>query len=160
MNIFFLDENPRLAAQYHVDKHVVKMILESAQILCTVIDTLSDFTVPYKSTHVNHPCTVWARQSRANAMWLYALMMELNDEYKYRYHKIEDHKSVKAFEEYGIFDKLQNIQFPSLDFTPPALAMPDYCQIYNNPVDCYRLYYKLEKEHVHKWTNREKPYWV
>lgn len=63
MNIFVLDYNPKLAAQYHCDKHVVKMILESTQIVCSVANELGIET-PYETTHYNHPCTVWARESR------------------------------------------------------------------------------------------------
>ena len=72
MNIFFLDENPTLSAQYHVDKHVVKMILETAQLLCGVHHvTAHDSThVPYKLSHKNHPCSIWCRESLSNYLYL------------------------------------------------------------------------------------------
>lgn len=61
MNIFYLDKDPKLCAQYHCDKHVVKMILESAQLLCTAVNEAAGKEVaPYKSTHVNHPCSIWS----------------------------------------------------------------------------------------------------
>jgi hypothetical protein len=68
MNIFFLDENPTLSAKYHVDKHVVKMILETAQLLCSVHHVTDQVTdqVPYKLSHKNHPCAIWARESLSN----------------------------------------------------------------------------------------------
>lgn len=65
MNIFYLDENPNLCAQYHCDRHVIKMILESAQLLCTALNVVAGQQVtPYKSTHVNHPCSIWVRELR------------------------------------------------------------------------------------------------
>jgi hypothetical protein len=86
MNIFFLDENPTLSAQYHVDKHVVKMILETAQLLCSVHHTTPQVTpqVPYKLSHKNHPCAVWARQSLSNYLYLCELGLELGKEYTHR----------------------------------------------------------------------------
>jgi hypothetical protein len=87
MNIFFLDEDPTLSAQYHVDKHVVKMILETAQLLCGVHHATSQITdqVPYKLSHKNHPCAIWARTSLSNYLYLCELGLELCKEYTYRY---------------------------------------------------------------------------
>jgi hypothetical protein len=70
VNIFVLHKHPRQAARMQCDQHVVKMTLESAQMLSTVINELGG-EGPYKSTHVNHPCSVWARQSLGNFLWLY-----------------------------------------------------------------------------------------
>ena len=68
MNIFYLDENHETCAQYHCDKHVIKMILETAQLLCCV-HWVSGVEAPYKKTHVNHPSSVWARESLTNYKW-------------------------------------------------------------------------------------------
>lgn len=151
MNIFVLDLNPKLAAQYHNDKHCVKMILESAQMLCTVVN-LSGGTSPYKTAHANHPCTVWARESLSNWRWLRGLAEELNSEFKYRYDRFEDHKSFKvvcSLDEPSIVDK---------GLTPFALAMPEDC-IVEDTVNSYRLYYKRYKDKLAKWSKRETPYW-
>jgi hypothetical protein len=165
MNIFFLDENPALAAQYHADRHVVKMILESAQLICTALHEqgVPPELIPYKPTHRNHPCAIWARETKGNLVWLYPLMMELNDEWKYRFDHEENHKSVQALEDAGIFSMIWSEAYiPNNDFerTKPALAMPDYCKIFDDPVKCYRYYYKFEKTHLHKWTSRKEPYWI
>lgn len=69
MNIFILDTNPKIAAQYHVDKHVVKMILETAQLLCSA-HWLNGSEAPYKLTHKNHPCAIWTRECVENYNWL------------------------------------------------------------------------------------------
>ena len=89
MNIFYLHRDPHKAAEYQYNKHVVKMILESAQMLCTAHHCImgSDADVPYKLAHRNHPSTKWARQSGQNYAWLYYHMMELGREYEKRYGK-------------------------------------------------------------------------
>ena len=86
MNIFVLDIDPQLAASLHLDKHVVKMPLETAQMLCT-INAEFGIDVPYKATHKNHPCTLWAKATKANYQWLTALGLNLCYEYTYRYKK-------------------------------------------------------------------------
>ena len=107
MNIFILDSNIKRCAQYHCDKHVVKMILESAQILSTVL-RLNDVDYGYKVTHVNHPCTLWAGKSLSNWKWLRELASALNNEYRFRFKKEINHKS---------FDLIQSM---------PALIIPDF----------------------------------
>ena len=89
MNIFYLDKCPDKAARLQYNKHVVKMILESAQMLCTAHHCImgEDADVPYKPAHRNHPSTIWARQSGENYTWLYRHMMELGKEYEKRYSK-------------------------------------------------------------------------
>ena len=91
MNIFYLDKCPDKAARLQYNKHVVKMILESAQMLCTAHHCYGDKwqrdNVPYKQAHLNHPSTIWARQSRSTYMWLYNHMMALGNEYTKRYGK-------------------------------------------------------------------------
>ena len=89
MNIFYLDKCPNKAAKVQYNKHVVKMILESAQMLCTAHHCImgEDADVPYKVAHKNHPSTKWARQSGENYTWLYRHMMELGREYERRYGK-------------------------------------------------------------------------
>jgi phage-related protein len=84
MNIFILDKDPKKIAMYHNDKHVVKMIVETAQLLCTahhVSGTNGD--IPYRKTHQNHPCSIWARESIENYNWLLTLLKELLDMKKF-----------------------------------------------------------------------------
>ena len=87
MNIFYLDKCPIKAAQVQYNKHVVKMILESAQLLCTAHHCImgSDADVPYKATHRNHPSAIWARRSAENYTWLYRHFIALCEEYTKRY---------------------------------------------------------------------------
>ena len=89
MNIFYLHKDPEKAAEYQYNKHVVKMILESAQILCTVHHKYmgDDADVPYKATHRNHPSTLWAGETANNYAWLYDHFVALSNEYKKRYGK-------------------------------------------------------------------------
>ncbi len=92
MNIFFLDQDIKHCAQYHCDQRVIKMILESTQILSTVLH-LNGINGPYKPSHQQHPCIIWARQSLQNWLWLRKLVFALNSEYKYRYGSVINRKS-------------------------------------------------------------------
>jgi hypothetical protein len=158
MNIFFLDENPKLSAQYHVDKHVVKMILETAQLLCSVHHVTDQDTdqdtdqVPYKLSHKNHPCAIWARESLSNYLYLCELGLELCYEYTYRYGK--RHKSQDVIE-WCIVNKPGIVD---IGFTEPAKAMPDEYKV-ESVVQSYRNYYMGAKSGFAVWKNREKPFW-
>jgi hypothetical protein len=154
MNIFVLDENPQIAAQMHNDKHVVKMILETAQLLCGVHHmTDSQYVIPYKLSHKNHPCSIWSRECIENYVWLCDLGIALCDEYRHRYGK--RHKSLDVIE-WALFHR------PNLptndDITPFALAMPDECKV-NSAVESYRTYYIMHKKSLGSWKNRKEPDW-
>jgi len=150
MNIFVLDISPKKAAEYHLDKHVVKMNVEYAQIMCTVLNDLGH-TTPYKSTHRNHPCTKWARESLSNYLWLRELSLELHKEFQYRYGKT--HKSGLVAESLPIPD------IKDFGLLPFAQAMPDEYKN-KNFVIAYRNYYKQGKKELLKYTKREIPSWV
>ena len=152
VNIFILDENPKTCAKYHCDKHVIKMILESAQMLSTV-SRLNGGEAGYKPTHKNHPCTKWAGQSLTNWFWLQTLTKHLNEEYIYRYNKEENHKS------YEVAQTLVVPNIPVLGLTKFAQAMPDQYKN-SNPVTAYRNYYLKEKTDLLYWKNRPTPKWV
>jgi hypothetical protein len=154
MNIFFLDEDPTMSAQYHVDKHVVKMILETAQLLCGVHHATSQITdqVPYKLSHKNHPCAIWARTSLSNYLYLCELGLELCKEYTYRYGK--RHKSQEVIEWCLIYKP----NVPDVEFTEPAMAMPDEYKV-GDVVQSYRNYYMGAKSGFATWKNRQKPFW-
>lgn len=161
MNIFYLDKDPNLAAQYHVDRHVVKMILESAQMLCTAVNVLAGEQVtPYKSTHVNHPCSVWVRESYANFRYTYSLMVFLEREWNIRFRHEKYHKSVVDLVEARVCNKAWGYFQEVGNLTMPALAMPDHCKISTDPVECYREYYRKEKIDLHRWTGRDAPDWL
>lgn len=152
MNIFVLDKDPELAAKYHTDKHVIKMILESAQMMSTAIRT-TGVDVGYKMTHLNHPCTIWVRTGLANWKWLGSLAYYLNQEFIFRFNKTANHKS------YDVIASLPWPNIPDIGLTPFAQAMPE---IYRNDdaVIAYRTYYLKEKAHLFQWTNREPPFWI
>ena len=152
MNIFYLHDNPKVCSQYHVDKHVVKMILETAQLLSTA-HWLSGGEGPYRATHKNHPSAIWARSNKSNYRWLCELGMELCKEYTHRYGKI--HKTQQHLE--WLTKNIPNI--PNGKFTQPTLPMPDQYKS-DNHVDSYRLYYIKDKSHLHSWKNRKTPEFI
>ena len=120
MNIFILDTNIELCAQYHCDKHVVKMITEHAQMLSTACRAFG-LNVGYNSTHVNHPCSKWVRESIDNYLWLIDMTHYLHEEWRYRY----GHSSNKYHKAYEIIETLPFPEFlPDIGLTPFAQAMP------------------------------------
>jgi hypothetical protein len=177
MNIFYLDHDPVRCAQYHGDKHVVKMILETAQLLSSahrVLDgtekkilsknnrniktfVLFDMTMEdnlYKMTHKNHPCAIWVRETSGNYNWLFSLLLALLEEYKFRYNR--DHIVTTKLEYLKKLPKL----IKDGPFTKPATAMPEIYIHSNNPLESYRDYYRNDKKSMHFWKNRNKPEWL
>ena len=154
MNIFFLDDNIKKCAQYHCDKHVVKMILETAQLLCGVHHMTDQVTdqVPNKLSHKNHPCSIWSRKSLTNYLVLCELGLELCYEYTYRYGK--RHKSQEVIE-WCVINKPNIVD---IGYTEPAKAMPDEYKV-DSVVESYRNYYRGAKVSFAVWKNRENPFW-
>ena len=155
MNIFVLDTDIDKCAEYHCDQHVIKMILESVQILCTALNK-KGFTAPYKSTHVKHPCVLWVEQSYDNFLWLTELTFALNAEYRYRYDKQTDHKSIAILKQI----QKEEFKFEMNGLTSFPQAMPDKFKVENDAVTAYRNFYIGEKLRFAKWTKREIPYWI
>ena len=141
MNIFYLDEDPKLAAIYQYDKHVVKMILESAQMLCTVNRHFGNDDVPYKSTHENHPSTVWVRQNSIHYDWLYDHMKALGEEYYVRYGRT--HLSITKCRDLVYLPP----GIPTIKFQQPPQCMPDEYKD-KCSVQAYWNYYIGEKHKV------------
>ena len=153
MNIFYLHKDPVEAAKLQYNKHVVKMILESAQMLCTAHHEImgDDADVPYKRAHVNHPSTIWARRSAQNYVWLYDHFVALAQEYKKRYGK--DHLSYTKCDPYLRF--LPG-GLPYTGFTQPPQAMPDEYKD-ECSLQAYWNYYINDKKHIAN-LNKEKLY--
>lgn len=154
MNIFYVDKDPKIAAQSLCDKHVVKMILESAQMLSTA-QNLAGIQGPYKSTHVNHPSNVWVRENVFGYSWLLLHFFALCREYTYRYGKT--HKSFSHAKSLLIFP--HPFKTYGSDTIEPPLCMPDEYKI-GDAVTSYREYYRKGKAHLLKYTKREKPEWL
>ncbi|MCY4044446.1 MAG: hypothetical protein OXE99_05140 [Cellvibrionales bacterium] len=153
MNIFVLDENIQKCAQYHCDQHAIKMILESVQMLCTALNKKNIHT-PYKSTHINHPCVLWVEESYDNFEWLTQLALALNSEYRYRFDKHADHKSII------VLQAIQKHHYEKKGLTDFPQAMPDEYKVPGDAVKAYRNFYIGEKLTFAKWTKREVPEWI
>jgi hypothetical protein len=176
MNIFILDEDVKKAAEYHVDKHIGKMILESCQLLQMTVELADspDFNKFFKkvlphakptyktnSMHINHPCAKWVRLNPINYLYLCSLTYALSDEYKRR--KGKTHASFTNTLNSGclptdrsIFDKLPSILNLDLTYLP---CVPEEYKV-GNVIESYREYYRKAKTHLHSWTNSEEPYWI
>ena len=178
INIFYLDNNPYECAKLHTDKHVVKMILEYAQLLSTAHRYLDGTlsvglsasgrkktsyvlmdqreSILYASTHINHPSAIWCRKGIVQYRWLHNLLIELCKEYTYRYGKI--HKVERS----GLLWKLEkppkNIH-TDVCWSEPTPAMPDIYKVNSNSIKSYINYYVGAKQHLASWKKREKPDW-
>lgn len=164
MNIFFLDRDPQVAAQYHCDRHVCKMIVESAQLLSTahrVLDGNECGRLPdernailYRATHKNHPSAIWVRSNIEHYRWTFNLLYYLIWEYKNRWGFHKEHKT-------------QRLQFPLLNapraiptgpWQDPPQCMPD--DVKNHyAILAYRQYYAKYKSHFAKWARGPEPEW-
>ena len=176
MNIFVLDKIAKVAAREHCDKHVVKMIVESGQMLSTAhrildgtetirpsksgkrmvkyweMDNEYDENLLYKAVHMKHPCTIWTMESSENYFWHWDLFNSLCDEYIYRYKRV--HKTDELLRG-RLLRPPENIpQGPMTEFRQ---AMFEHCKD-PDPVKAYRAYYH-EKPFKMVWTNRPTPTW-
>ena len=159
MNIFFLDRDPIKAAQQHCDKHVVKMILETGQLLSTAHrlldgDEYADRYGLYKVTHKNHPSAAWARANNNSYRWLYDMFIALGEEYTYRYNKV--HATIQKLR-----DPLSSSPWnaPQAFMSEPPQCMPDDVKALDS-VTAYRNYYRIYKAPILKYTRRAAPEWL
>lgn len=185
MNIFVLDKNPTVAAQMHCDKHVCKMIIESAQMLCAAhwvgwqkmlkppVDELNRREVqawlseridprlrpPWKMTHVGHPCTQWTQRTWGNYMWLSLHGLSLCEEYTKRYGKVHKSLEVHRWLNRVIPPTFEGHIDNPVGTTPFAVAMPESYKIVGDPVASYRAYYLGDKARFAKWKNGDPPAW-
>jgi hypothetical protein len=147
MNIFYLHRDPVKAATVQYNKHVVKMILESAQMLCTAHhcygSTEQKANVPYRQAHLNHPSTVWARRSVKTYQWLYDHMIALGEEYTKRYGK--EHLAIHKCKDF-LATPPKYIQ--GSDWCQPPQCMPDQYKVDGDSVSAYWNYYENEKHTV------------
>ena len=178
MNIFYIDECPRAAAQMQCDKHVVKMVIESAQMLSTahrLLDGIEYFdqtsngrkirrwrledmreNIMYKAVHMNHPCTIWTRENSANYLWHYEHFVALCDEFTHRYGKTH---ATDAQLRHSLSELPNNIPYAD-EITTPALAIEESCKAERDPVECYRRFYETkQKRFSMQWSKRHVPEW-
>jgi len=174
MNIFYLDSDPKTCAEMHCDKHVVKMIIEYAQLMSTahrILDGQEYVSLTssgrkirrwqhpllesslMKASHVNHPSAIWTRASKENYRWLYDMWICLLEEYTHRYgrrHACEQYREVLYRCPSTISGK---------PFTSPTPAMPDECKVLGDSLSSYKKFYVEKKARFARWTNRQVPIW-
>jgi len=175
MNIFYLHEDPIQNAKWHIDKHIVKMPIEYAQLMSTAHRLLDGEmylgkttigrnikrwklhdereNILYKASHINHPSAIWVRESIENYFQMYKLYMAVLAEFTNRYGKV--HGSSKP--SIALIRPPSNI--PMVKGTQLPQCMPEMCKVKNNPILAYRNYYIVEKNSFASWKNREIPEW-
>lgn len=156
MNIFVLDKDPVSSARAMCDKHVVKMILESCQMLSTALQIKTGHIPPfaYKPTHKNHPCSVWARETNANFQWLTRHAKALIREYDKRYGKPNTFLKAREIVQYCECTEIDSNNV----LTPFVQAMPDQYK-HSDAVVAYRSYYRNEKKGFAVWRNETPEWW-
>ncbi len=178
MNIFYVNSDPEVAARSMVDRHVVKMILETAQLLSTahrVIDgeeyvgqsqsgrkakrwKLSGNVdaIMYAATHINHPSAVWVRENSANYDWLYDHLLALGREYTHRYGRT--HLTIDKLKDI-LEDAPENIEQSNVMTKMPSCMDKQYI-VSLDPIINYRNYYNYGKTDLLRWSNRAPPQWI
>ena len=178
MNIFYVDQDPNVAAQMLVNRHVIKMIVESAQLMSTAHRLLDgqmyiDLTkngrkikrwrlpddreaILNPASHVNHPSAVWCRDTNNNYNWLFLHFQGLLSEYTYRYGKRHAYDNPTLYQ--ALRDPPKNIRIGH--FYPPTPAMAEEYLVNKDSLLSYRNYYKNGKAHLHAWKKREAPEWI
>jgi hypothetical protein len=178
MNIFYVDGDATVAAQNLVDKHICKMVIEVAQLLCTAHRVLdgekqpaltqtgrktSRWVLPdardnilYVATHLNHPSAIWSRENAANYTWLYEHFLALGREYTHRYGKV--HLTITKLKD--ALAVLPNNIDPSNTMTLMPSCMDKQYVVSECPITNYRNYYQFGKSDLHRWTKRLPPAWI
>lgn len=181
MNTFVLSLDPKEAARFHCNKHVVKMILESAQMLCAAHwlhlleskgKTLKDFKrirdaqqwayentpqdlqPPWKMSHLRHPCTVWTAENISNYSWQLRLCQSLLEEYTVRYNKRHKTETEAKWLAKNIPVNISNDYL-----TPFPVCMKEEYKVFKEPgivdvVESYKNYYVKDKVRFAKWEPR------
>ena len=170
MNLFFLDADPKKCAEFHCDKHVVKMILELVQMLYTTHNVLKTGLHGYRSFNPQHPTCIWIRQCEANYIYAVNVAFYLCKEYTLRYNRIHTcEKHVNTLKE-NVPDNFTpivykdtvvlsyNKKLQDIGCTPVPLAMYDDVK-FPDTLKSYRMYYIVHKRRFATWKNRPNPFW-
>lgn len=150
MNVFAVDRDPVRAARALCDRHVVKMTLEAAQILCSAARAQLGQSAPYRATHAHHPCVLWAAARRANWEWLVRHGLALADEYGRRFGRVHRSRAVIL---------CMARRGPAADGRRRqafAQVMPERYRG-RDPVAAYRRYYAAEKARFATWRGPSHP---
>ncbi len=151
MNVFAVDADPGRAARALCDRHVVKMTLETAQILCSAARTRLHQEAPYRATHPNHPCVGWAAARRGNGEWLVRHGLALAEEYRRRFGRVHASHAVIAR-----MARRGPPPSPGQRRQPFAQVMPERYRG-RDAVEAYRRYYAAEKARFATWTTPSRP---
>lgn len=162
MNLFFLDSNPFKAAKYNVDKHCLKIILESAQMLCYAFpENLTPIKNSKKGFYF-HPMSKFVRESYQNWTWTLDHFSGLLNEFEYRFNK--KHSYVKVLDwliKNQKFLNFENYYQTSYKKWPQCFGQyRNECYVKDDPILGYQNYYNVAKRHLFQWTKREIPYFI
>jgi hypothetical protein len=163
MNLFILDHNPVVAAQYNCDGHIRKIILEAVEMMGYAYPR-NRFEpwlwVHTKGRHINHPMSKWVRRSKQNFDWTLQHAYALCDEYVYRFDKLHQHKCRSYLDWIANNLPLSELQdFGQTDWPRCFGTYKDLIEVSEDAVYDYRRYYMMGKRHLAVWTKRGEPFW-
>jgi len=163
MNIFALDLNTTKCAEYHCDKHVLKMPTETAQMISFVYydkklwnTDKPELLMKFSKNHSLHPCSLWIKDSLLNFMWSCELGIKLVEEYRFRYDSVKHNRCYDIFK-FGLNNPPDFDKWSMTDF---ALAMPNEFKTEKSSILSYRNFYTHDKCHLHNWKKRNVPNWI
>ena len=162
MNLFYLDKDINKCVKYHCDKHVVKMVTETAQLIsnvhriCPSKGRIPKFVMEYDKKHANHPHAIWLRESIENYHFLCKFGLALYNEYQYRYNNPQKHQRALQIFEWAL---QTNPDLPNNKFSYPPIVMNDDFKIKKDIILSYRNLYMTDKRHFMSWKNRKQPKW-
>lgn len=156
MNIFVLDEDPVVAAHMACNAHVVKIAIETYQMLHIPFHLQGLRAMTKGPSHKNHPVSVWLRESRENFEWSCEYGIALCEEYWVRYGKDKGRQHACRDKVLFAYKQRKRLAFDSRGLTPFAQAMPEECRR-DSAVEAYKVYYETCKRHLFSWSKEEPP---
>lgn len=185
MNLFYLDDDLDLCAEYHIDKHVGKMQLEATQLLSTAlwIDKLIGFVpraldaeelsvvkdamreLPSRIDDRRHMDIQYkaCHHNHPSAIWVRSSLEHYYWTINY-VNALESERLARSrAKPHDSCKECNRLELPRhiLDrgFTPPTPAMPPEL-VSGDTVQDYRLFYMLDKAAIPAtWKNTERPWW-
>lgn len=162
VNVFVLDADPVLAAEMLCLRHLGKMLLESAQLLCSAAPPGA--AVPYRRTHRHHPCTRWVETTPGAWGWLVAHARALAARYERVWGRQHRHPWQPRHKSADVVEAVADLR-PCQPATPDvfALVMPVELRSFPTPITearpwlataLYRCYYRCK---AREWAAKGRP---
>jgi hypothetical protein len=160
MQLFILDYEPCVSAQMMSDCHIIKMCLETAQILSSVrfnkgFEHNEIIPKPYNTKHP----VITAIDNQEKINWLLDYNRAIHSEYVYRFNKHHAYFKLIEFYEHLRDNSIKYYDKSKLNF---ARDFKDFTTTKTDLIESFREYYKMKKSIIKRWkyTKRSEPEWM